>query len=232
MDEFVRQGQWLAVPVTTFVLAALGSLWGSRLGKVTEQKQWLRNQKQVAYQKFAALVQVNARTVYLGMSEDKFAENLELEDTRMKAYWELHVVASRKVSEEAYRYIHEYKAYISLLKQSDIATQALRRRLDNPDPEDSAEFLEGLRKFMKDNRMGGSGVAVGGYQLLMLQAHRLVDAMRADLGLPPVGTDDGETDLRSNPVENWLNEFQQSLPEGTFEAPRAEGMSEESMSTR
>lgn len=39
----------VCVPVVTGVLALLGSWFGSRLGRINEYRQWLRNQKQAAY---------------------------------------------------------------------------------------------------------------------------------------------------------------------------------------
>lgn len=51
MEELIKQGQswWpVAVPVLTGAFAFLGSWLGSRLGKITEHGQWLRNSKQAA----------------------------------------------------------------------------------------------------------------------------------------------------------------------------------------
>ncbi|MEW1821752.1 hypothetical protein AB0323_13350 [Arthrobacter sp. NPDC080031] len=222
MDEFIKQGQWwwlLIVPLATFVFALFGSWWGTNLGKITEHEQWLRNQKQTAYQKFVSLAQVNAQNFYSALEKSKFSDKLEQENLRMQAYWELHVVANKDVAEEAYRYIHEFKAYITLVQESNVVREVVRQRLDQPEPDDSPEFITGLGQYLKDKDLKAPhDIAVKGYELLMMQVHRLVDVMRHDLGLPSVGTVDGTKDLRSNPVENWLKEFQRTLPEGNFES--------------
>lgn len=83
MDEFVKQGHWwwlLIVPVATFVFALLGSLWGSNLGKITKHKQWFRNQKQAAYQKFVAIAQANSHNVYASLSDEKSSDGPEHEN--------------------------------------------------------------------------------------------------------------------------------------------------------
>lgn len=52
MDKLVSEGQWwwlFVVPVAAGFFALLGSWIGSRLGKVTEHQQWLRNHKIESY---------------------------------------------------------------------------------------------------------------------------------------------------------------------------------------
>lgn len=52
MDEWIKQGHWwwlLVVPIATGIFALLGSWLGSKLGKSTEHKQWLRDQQRNAY---------------------------------------------------------------------------------------------------------------------------------------------------------------------------------------
>lgn len=222
MDEFLKQGHWwwlLIVPASTFVLALLGSLWGTNLGKITEHKQWLRNQKQAAYQKFVAIAQANSHNVYAYLSEDQFSDRLEHENQRMEAYWELNVVASEEVADQAYRYIHEYKAYITLVKESNVVRSVVLKRIAKPREDDSTEFIEGLQTYLKEKGLDeSSGFAVKGYQKLMLRVHLVVDAMRRDLGLPAMGENDDGTDSRNNPVENWLKDFRRTLPEGDFDS--------------
>lgn len=59
MEELIKQGQswWpVAVPVLTGAFALLGSWLGSRLGKITEHEQWLRNSKQAAYAEYLSAI--------------------------------------------------------------------------------------------------------------------------------------------------------------------------------
>lgn len=52
MDQLISQGHWwqlFPVPLVTFIFAVAGSWWGSRLGRTTEHKQWLRNEKLNVY---------------------------------------------------------------------------------------------------------------------------------------------------------------------------------------
>ena len=49
MDELIKV---FGVPVLAGALALFGSWWGSRLGKKTEHKQWLRNARETAYVEF------------------------------------------------------------------------------------------------------------------------------------------------------------------------------------
>jgi hypothetical protein len=59
MEELIKQGQswWpVAVPILTGAFALFGSWLGSRLGKVTEHVQWLRNSKQAAYAEFLSAI--------------------------------------------------------------------------------------------------------------------------------------------------------------------------------
>lgn len=222
MDEFIKQGHWwwlLIVPVATFVFALAGSWWGANLGKITEHKQWLRNQKQAAYQRFVRATQTNALTVHASLSGANSVEAFEQENQRMEAYWELNVIASEEVAEEAYRFIHEYKAYISLVKETNVVRQVIARRLASPEEEDSQEFLRGLEKYLDDkNLRSPTAIAVKGYQMLMLRSHLVVDAMRRDLGLPVMGEENASADPRNNPVENWLEDFRRTLPQGKFDS--------------
>ncbi|MFE4078201.1 hypothetical protein [Paenarthrobacter sp. YIM B13468] len=60
MDELIKQGQWwwpFFVPIATGILAMLGSWLGSRWGKTTEHKQWLRNKKMEAYSDFLSVAE-------------------------------------------------------------------------------------------------------------------------------------------------------------------------------
>lgn len=59
MEELIKQSQswWpAAVPVLTGAFALLGSWLGSRLGKITEHGQWLRNSKQAAYAEYLSAI--------------------------------------------------------------------------------------------------------------------------------------------------------------------------------
>jgi hypothetical protein len=223
MDEFIKQGQWwwlLIVPIATFVFALGGSWWGTNLGKITEHEQWLRNQKQAAYQKFVAIAQANSQNVYSSISPEQFDKRMDNENQRMQAYWELNVVASEEVADEAYKYIHEYKAYISLIQETNVVREVVMQRIAAPKEDDTAEFIDGLRQYLKDQNLEDStAVAVRGYQKLMLRVHLVIDAMRRDLKLAPMGEDDDGSDPRSNPIENQLKKFRSTLPQGDFDSP-------------
>lgn len=48
MSEFFSSGEWIVV-VLTGLFALGGSWYGSRLGRITEHQQWLRNEKKKYY---------------------------------------------------------------------------------------------------------------------------------------------------------------------------------------
>lgn len=86
MDEFIKQGHWwwlLVVPVATGVFALGGSWLGAWLGRATEHKQWIRDNKQKAYTRFLSATTDAASNAF--RADRKYAEEvmLALDEVRL-----------------------------------------------------------------------------------------------------------------------------------------------------
>lgn len=140
MDELVKQGQWwwLLIPLGTGVFALIGSWLGSFLGRTTEHKQWLRNQKQEAYSEFMVTAEGQFNKLLmaaLDQSTELDLDSLDMTRGRLKliAHPEVRTVAGDIMREIGQAYLLRLTYLENLEDTSDsesVKQNKAKRRAD------------------------------------------------------------------------------------------------------
>lgn len=153
MDDLVRQGQWwwLLIPLGTGVFALIGSWLGSFLGRTTEHKQWLRNEKVETYSKF--LMQTREGDFVIQHFLRGAIEGAKaVESGHFTGNHRLHIVAPKAIREAADHHIALRQVISKFVNERPVTG-------DNPTYLEAVEDLERNRARLLELMAADLGIA-------------------------------------------------------------------------
>lgn len=157
--------------------AALGgTALGSLLTKKNEHRQWLRNEKIMAYRNFlTALNPISTSTFHTLLNGDE-DEQIAYDQARNEAWMQLMMVASEKVARQAtelYNLTKRMKADLEIIPSEVV--NSLSESLQQGNLAHDVDRIQATAKEM------GYAAAQDHLAKVMLKHQRLTDAMRDDL---------------------------------------------------